>query len=60
MDFQRAQQIINSPETIQVIYKDKSVWLENLDQSTNTALVSTGDEFKKQMTVKINELEEAH
>lgn len=60
MDYQRAEQILRSPDVIQVFYNDKSVWLEELNQNKNTALVSTGAINGQRMTVAIEELKEKH
>lgn len=40
MDFERAQQIIGSDKTIEVMHGDKPVWIESLDPQKQTANVS--------------------
>jgi len=57
MDFMRAQQIVNSTESITVFHNGKSVWIERLDPTTKTAMVRTTSE---QMMVSVNELHEVH
>ena len=58
MDYQRAEQILRSPETIQVFHNDQSVWIEGLDKQQNTAIVSIGATKDQKRTVPINELQE--
>lgn len=60
MDIQRAKEIVNSSNNIQVLYKDKSIWIEGLNEMDQTAAVTTGPQFEKRMTVPINQLEEVH
>ncbi|MFZ7104821.1 MAG: small, acid-soluble spore protein, H family [Peptococcaceae bacterium] len=60
MDFQRAQEILNSPENIQVLHKDKSIWITDLNEREKTAEVAAGPQFKTKMTVSLADLEEIH
>ena len=60
MDIQRAKEIVNSSDSIQVLYKDKSIWITGIDEAAQTAEVATGPQFKEKMTVPINQLEEIH
>jgi small acid-soluble spore protein H (minor) len=60
LDYQRAEQILRSPETIQVFHNDQSVWIEGLDKQQNTAIVSIGATKDQKRTVPINELQEKH
>ncbi|MDK2823902.1 MAG: hypothetical protein PWQ67_497 [Clostridia bacterium] len=60
MDFERAKEIVNSPDNIQVLHKDKSIWITNLNASTKTAEIATGPQFQERMTVPVSELEEVH
>ncbi|MBO8127924.1 MAG: H-type small acid-soluble spore protein [Peptococcaceae bacterium] len=39
MDFKRAQEIVNSEETIEVLNNGVPVWIENLNPAKNTATV---------------------
>lgn len=55
MNFERAQQIIRSKETIQVRHGDKPVWIESLDPARETASVSAGG---KTYTVPVEDLVE--
>jgi len=60
MDLQRAKEIVNSPDNVQVLYKDKAIWITGLNEAAQTAEVATGPQFKEKMTVPISELEETH
>jgi len=60
MEYQRAVEIVKSPDYIQVLHKDKSVWIKHLNPSLKTAEVTSGPQFEDKMTVPINELEEVH
>ncbi|MFZ5946284.1 MAG: H-type small acid-soluble spore protein [Bacillota bacterium] len=60
MDFQRAKEIVKSPNNIQVLHKDKAIWITNLDEKSQTAEVTAGPQFEEKMTVAVNELEEVH
>ncbi|MCG0275358.1 MAG: H-type small acid-soluble spore protein [Thermosediminibacteraceae bacterium] len=39
MDFRRAHEIMNSPDTYEVFYKGKLVWIKGLNPDDNTAEV---------------------
>lgn len=57
MQANRAYEIINSPNRIEVIYKDNSVWIENVDTTNSTAnvkILNTNEILK----VPVNELNE--
>lgn len=43
MDFQRAREIFNSPETIEVFYNGEPVWIDRLFDADKTAQVSSSD-----------------
>jgi len=60
MDFHRAKEIVKSADHIQVLYKDKQIWIEGLNEADETADVTTGSQFEKRMTVPINQLVEVH
>ncbi|GAW93412.1 H-type small acid-soluble spore protein [Calderihabitans maritimus] len=57
MDFKRAQEIINSPETYEVFYKGKPVWINALDPDHETAEVEVFGEGPS-ISVPVEELEE--
>ena len=57
MDFERAQQIINSDQAIEVMHMDKQIWIESLDPQKRTASVSADGET---YNVPVKELIEAH
>lgn len=41
MDFRRAKEILKSPKSITVLHNGMSIWIESVDPSTETAVVST-------------------
>lgn len=60
LEYKRAQEIINSPETIDVTYKGNPVWIEELFLDQQLALVSSGMFKDGQLTVPVAELDEAN
>ncbi|SFR09821.1 H-type small acid-soluble spore protein [Desulfoscipio geothermicus] len=56
MDFQTAQQIINSDETIEVLYAGAPVWIESLNPEKKTALVRSLADRGSAREVPVNEL----
>lgn len=52
----KAQKVLYGNKNYEVAYKDKVVWLENIDEENNEALVSVMDTGEK-MKVPIDELE---
>jgi len=58
MDLRRAQEIMESSDTISVLYQNKPVWIENLNEMDNTAQVSYTD-TKAGAVVSVNKLVEA-
>ncbi len=59
MDFSRAQQILNSKDTIEVLHNGSSVWIESLSAGNNTATVRTMDERGMAREVNVTELIES-
>ncbi|ADL07020.1 H-type small acid-soluble spore protein [Thermosediminibacter oceani] len=57
MDFQRAQEILNSSDTYEVFYQGKLVWIKGLNPDDNTADVEILGE-KIHTKVPVNELVE--
>ncbi|MCL5058871.1 MAG: H-type small acid-soluble spore protein [Actinobacteria bacterium] len=55
MDYNRAREILESPDIIQVQYRGRPVWIENLDPEGKSASVSTDTET---LTVSVRELNE--
>lgn len=53
MIYERARQIMQSPETIEVRYKEKSVWIDSVNPEDQTADVSTKT---RSYTVPVQEL----
>ena len=59
MDVARVQEIVRSEEKIQVTYQGKSVWIDDVDESTATARVHTERNPAQSEYVAISQLEEA-
>lgn len=57
MDASRAEQIMRSPDTIGVKYRNNYVWIEDIDKGRNTAHV-TYLEQRNTLHVAIDQLEE--
>ncbi|MFZ5650537.1 MAG: H-type small acid-soluble spore protein [Bacillota bacterium] len=53
MNYEKVQQILKSPETVRVLYRGKSVWIESLNPGNETATVSADGGT---MTVPVQEL----
>ncbi|AZR74627.1 hypothetical protein BBF96_15340 [Anoxybacter fermentans] len=58
MKFERAQEILNSPETIDVTYKGTKVWITNLNASKNTAQVKMPATSNNIIEVPVDQLVE--
>lgn len=57
MQTNRANEIINSPKKIEVLYKNNSVWIENVDTTNSTANVKILD-TNEILKVPVNDLKE--
>ncbi|PAB58234.1 H-type small acid-soluble spore protein [Anaeromicrobium sediminis] len=55
MNYKRAKQILEGTGNVTVLYSGESIWIENIDPKTNTALITTFDE---EIIVPIRELNE--
>lgn len=55
MDLHRAHEIMISPDKITVLYKDHPVWIEHVDNNSQTAQVRTLD-TRKVMGVYVEDL----
>jgi H-type small acid-soluble spore protein len=53
----RAQEIIDSPENIEVLHNGNQVWIENVNTSNGTAQVRVLDNSEN-IVVPVNELDE--
>ncbi|WP_134704286.1 H-type small acid-soluble spore protein [Ammoniphilus sp. YIM 78166] len=60
MDLNRAQQIIEAEETIDVQVEGMSVWIEGIDAQSKTARVHPEGEPENKRTVAIADLQEMH
>ncbi len=58
MNITRAQEIIKSPQKIEVQYQGQSVWIDGVDERTATARVHPEGNPTDSMTVDVNQLEE--
>lgn len=58
MNFERAQQIFNSPETIEVLHNGNQVWIERLNTAHQTAYISMQTPSEQKLTVPVSELKE--
>ncbi len=58
MDLNRIKQILSSKSEIPVNYNGVPVWIENVDDSSNMAMVTGRDTRDEPMPVPIDELVE--
>lgn len=58
MNVNRAQEIIQAKEKIEVQYQGKSVWIDGVDQRTATARVHMEENPTESMTVAVDQLVE--
>ena len=59
MDIERAKQLLNSPNNIQVFYKDKPIWIESVNEGNKTAAVTVIAQSEEPMNIPVNQLKEA-
>lgn len=59
MDFNRAQQILNSDQTFNVMYNGSPVWIESLNQDDKSALVKSLNDEGNIQQVPVNKLIES-
>lgn len=57
MQSKRVEEIINSPESIEVLYKDNPIWIEKFNSGESTAHVKVLGSTK-QMDVPVDDLVE--
>lgn len=58
MNYQRAMEILKSPDIIDVLYRDKNIWIKDVDRDTNMAKVSSGPHANDEQKVAIDKLKE--
>jgi small acid-soluble spore protein H (minor) len=58
MNVQRAMQIIESTKEIEVHYNGVPVWIQNVDETGQTARVYTADKPDDEMLVPVTQLDE--
>ncbi|MGM9950234.1 MAG: H-type small acid-soluble spore protein [Lysinibacillus sp.] len=60
MDFQRAQEIVSSPEEYEVSYNGVSIWIDKLHDDHKTATVHLRRSLEERSEVDIAELKEEY
>ncbi|ADG82034.1 small acid-soluble spore protein, H-type [Thermincola ferriacetica] len=60
MDYKRAEEIVNSPEMIDVRYNGAPVWIEGLNPEQQTAVISSDVFAEPVKTVPVRQLTEKH
>lgn len=60
MDIDRAQTILQAPETIKVTYEGTPVWIDEVEMSTKTATVHSETNPDDVKVVEVNKLHEVH
>ncbi|MGG3574833.1 small acid-soluble spore protein H [Bacillus gobiensis] len=58
MDIQRAQEIVASPEMINVTYNGVSVYIQNIDEKSEMARIYPLDEPNKEQEIPLTSLME--
>lgn len=58
MKYERAQEILASPKTIEVLYNGTPVWIEHLNPGNQTAHISSDVLPESERDVPVNELVE--
>ncbi len=58
MDIRRAKQILDSTKEVEVHYQGRPVWIQNVDESSQTARIYPLDNPDNEMTVSVHQLEE--
>lgn len=56
LDIRRAEQILDSPEKIDVLFEGKSIWIHNLNIHYKTAEISYENNPEEYLNVPINNL----
>ncbi|KUO50438.1 MAG: hypothetical protein APF76_07190 [Desulfitibacter sp. BRH_c19] len=56
MLYSRAEEILNSPATFEVLYQGEPVWIDSLDPNTQTAKVTLGDTTSKRKDIHVHDL----
>lgn len=60
MNVERAQEILNSTDKIDVKFEGVNVWIDSVDQNSKTARVHTEANPEDLKTVAVDELKEVH
>ena len=60
MEFQRAQEIIDSPKEYEVSYNGVSIWIDKLHDDGKTATVHLRRSLEERSEVDISELKEEY
>jgi len=56
MQYSKAEEILKSPRTIEVLYKGEPVWINNLNPNEETAEITLGRRASKIINVHVSEL----
>ncbi|WP_027417854.1 H-type small acid-soluble spore protein [Aneurinibacillus terranovensis] len=60
MDIQRAQEIMQAKNIIDVQFQGMSVWIDHIDAQNKTARIHKQDNPQNSQTVSLAELQETH
>lgn len=60
MNVGRVKQIVESPKEFTVLYQGVPVWIQNVDENSETARVYMREEPEDEMEVPVTELVEKH
>ncbi len=58
MNAGRAKQILESPKEIEVHYRGNPIWIQQVDETGNTARIYSKNEPENEMTVNVTLLDE--
>jgi small acid-soluble spore protein H (minor) len=58
MDVRRAQEILDTPQTVNVSYDGKPIWIEEVYETSDTAKIHYIDQPDKKEHVQIQKLRE--
>lgn len=59
MNVSRAQAIIESEKEIEVLHNGTPVWLQSVDENSQTARAYTREQPDNEMNIPVNELQES-
>ncbi|OEH93271.1 H-type small acid-soluble spore protein [Bacillus solimangrovi] len=56
MNIQRAKEIVESPETIEVLYNGTKIYIQNVDEKKDTARIFPLDQPSNETEVNVDQL----